>query len=385
MLTVADLMATLCVTIGQPLSGTSEQQVRNAVWNAWGLLFTKKADWRYFHRLNTLQLYAAQTTGTVEFTLSSRQLTLTDATWPTDAINQHVKLGNAWFPVARRVSSTVLELYENQHPEDDLDEGTTYHIQQVIYPLPYEVGNIVQVVAPKQNIALLQMDLASTLELSDSYGSYTQPNCYTLIASSKHPDRWCLWIPAILSEDTYLQYLFVQNRPRNIIYREARGRVTLASGVATFTDEIVRESWEGCVLRISRNQIQPTGPYGDMPVSDPVFNDDMYEMKITEYLTSTTCRVSDLTTAVATSAPFVVSSHVDVRSGAAEVLMQRLCEDQYGVRPMGNHMEGLTSARRVRDALIDAAAEDAISFRQKDPLVPAWYNLRLRDIAGSVS
>lgn len=383
MLTVADLMATLCVTIGQPLSGTSEQQVRNAVWNAWSLYYVKKSDWRWAHRLGTLPVYAAVTEGTVEFDLSTRQLTLTDSTWASDIEDQHIKLGNAWFPVRRQVSSTVIEFYENQHPNEDLAAGTTYHAQQVIYPLPFDVGNILQVVSPEANLSLLQMDLAPTLELSDSYGVNTQPNVFAMIASPKWPGRWCIWIPAILSEDSYLQYLYVQCRPKNIVYREARGTVTVASGTATFSDAVVKSYWEGCVLRVSQNDDQPTGPYGDMPVGDPVYNADMDEVRITEYLTSTTCRVSDSSLS-ATSKPYVVSSHVDVRSGAAEVLMQRLCEHQYGVRPVGNHTEGVTSERRVRDALIMASAEDALSFRQNNPLIPVWYNLRLRDIAGVV-
>lgn len=385
MLTIADLMATLCVAIGQPLSGTGEQQVRTSVYNAWAKLFAIKSDWKYFHRLGTLQVAAAQSTGSITFTLSTRQVTVADTTWPSDAVGQHIRLGNAWFPVYRRVSSTVIELYENQHPADDLAAGTAYYLQRVMHPLPYEVGNICHVVNPSQNISLLQNTLATTLELSDAYGMFTQPSSFALIASPQYPGRWCMWIPAIITTDTYLNYLYVQCRPLNVIYREARGTVTLASGVATFSDAICKEAWEGCVLRISQNDIQPTGPFGDMPVSDPVFNPDMYEMKVLEYLTTTTCRVSDVSTSVATASPYVLSSHVDVRSGAAETLMQRLCEEQYGVRPVGNHTEGITSARRVREALLDAASEDSISFRESSPMIPAWYNLRLRDIAGSVT
>lgn len=384
MLTLSDCMAALCVAIGQPLSGTGEQQVRTAVYNAWGRLFAIKQDWKWFHRLGTLQLPAAQSTGTIEFTKSTRRVVLSDATWPSDAEDMHIRLVNSWFPVYRRISSTEIELHENQHPADDLDADTAYHIQKVMHPLPVEVGNIVHVVNSSHNIPLLQTKLADTLELSDAFGMFTQPNTFALIANPKFPGRWCMWIPAIVSTADYLQYLYVQCRPQYVTYREARGTVSVASGVATFSDAIVRESWEGCVLRVSRNQEQPTGAYGDMPVSDVIYNDDIYEMKILEYLTTTTARVSDLS-ASASSAPYIVSSHVDVRSGAAETLMQRLCEEEYGVRPVGNHTEGITSKRRVMSALLEAAQEDSASFRQSNPLIPAWYNLRLRDIVGSVS
>jgi hypothetical protein len=385
MLTVADCMAALCVAIGQPLSGTSEQQVRTSVYNAWSRLFAVKQDWKWFHRLGTVQMTAAQTTGTITFTESTRRVVLAGATWPANAEDMHIRLVNSWFPIYRRISSTEIELHENQHPATDLAAGTAYHVQKVMYALPVDVGSIVHIVNSSHNIPLLQMNLAETLELSDAFGMFTQPNTYALIANPKFPGRWCLWIPAVVTTDDYLQYLYVQCRPQYVIYREARGTVTLTGGVATFSDAIVRESWEGCVLRISRTQEQPTGAYGDMPVSDVIFNDDMYEMKILEYLTSTTVRVSDGSTTVSSASPYVVSSHVDVRSGAAETLMQRLCEDEYGVRPVGNHTEGITSRRRVITALLDAATEDSVSFRQSNPLIPAWYNMRLRDIVGSVS
>jgi hypothetical protein len=385
MLTVADCMAALCVAIGQPLSGTGEQQVRTAVYNAWARLFALKQDWKWYHRLGTVQMMAAQTDGTVEFTKSTRRLVLSDAVWPTNVEDMHVRLVNSWFPVYRRISDVEVELHQNQHPASDLEAGTAYHVQKVMYALPVDVGNIVHVVNSSHNIPLLQMSLAATLELSDAFGMFTQPNTYALIANPKYPGRWSLWIPAIVNTDDYLQYLYVGCRPQYIIYREARGTVTLSGGVATFSDSIVRSTWEGCVLRISRTEEQPTGPYGDMPVSDVAFNDDMVEMKVTEYLTVNTCRVSDTTSTFTSAAPYVLSSHVDVRSGAAEALMQRLCEQEYGVRPVGNHTEGITSQRRVVSALLEAASEDSVSFRQSNPLIPAFYNLRLRDIAGTVS
>lgn len=385
MLTVSDVMAHLCVAIGTPLSGTLEQQVRTAALNGWNRLFAIKSDWKWFHRLGTLQLNAAQTTGTVTFTESTRSLVLADATWPSNANEMHVRLGNAWYPVDKRVSSTELTFFPNQHPATDLAAETTYHIQKIIYPLPVEVGDLVQVINPGQTIALIQLSLAQTMEITNTFGIYGQPNAYALIADPKYPDRWSLWMPTILTTDTNLQYLYVQRRPANVIYRESRGQVTLATGTATFTDSICRSSWEGAVLRISRNTEYPTGPWGDMPVSDPILNQDMYEMKIVEYLTATTVRVTDLTNAVATAAPFVVSSHVDVKPGAMETLIQRLAEDQFGIRPVGTHMEGVTSQRRVREAILDAATEDSINFRQSNPLIPLWYRLRLDDIAGSVS
>ena len=384
MLTLADLMTHLVVQTGSPLAGFHEAKVRTAVMDAWNRLFCVKTDWKWFHRLGFLQIYAAQTTGTIAFDLATRTVTLTDATFPSDAEDMHIRLGNAWYPIYRRTSSTTVTMYPDQHPAEDLAAGTTYHLQQIIYPLPVEVGPIVQMVNPSQNLTMLQLNLMETLELSEAFGSFTQPTTYSLISDPKHPDRWCVWVPSVFTEDDVLHYLYVQRRPARLVFREDRGLVSLSSGVATFSDAICKSSWEGCVLRVSENDEAPTGNWGTVPVADVEYNSmDMQEMKVTEYLTTTTVRVSN-TTSTLTSAPFVLSSHVDVKPGSMETLMQRLAEDEYGMRPVSNHMEGITSQRRVRQALAEAATEDALGFRTVSPLLPFWYR-SLSDLAGSVS
>ena len=380
MLTLADVMAHLCVQIGAPLAGSMEQKVRTAVLAAWGNFFSVHSLWRWNLRTRYLQMAAAQTTGTVAFDLDALTVTLTDATWPTNATDMHIRLGNSWYPVYARTSSTVLTLKSGQCPPADLAAGTTYHIQQVVFPLPVEVGNLVSVVDTQQSLALAQVQPISVFNLSEAYGDFAQPQSYALVADSNHPGKWCLWTPFVLGASTALKYLYHQRIPERAVYREDAGSVSVSSGVATFSDEICRAEWEGAVLRVSRNDDTPTGNYGDMPVSDLIFNQDMDEMKIVEYLTSTTCKVSS-TSVSATDAPFTVSSHIDVRPGSMETLILRLAEDQYGVRPVANHMEGITSQRRVREALSSAMTDDS-TFVGNDPLLPKWFRT-LADIAGS--
>ena len=384
MFTLDDLRTHLIVQIGTPAAGYDEQKVRTCCMNAWSRLFTAKTDWKWFYRTGRLQVRAAQSAGTITFDYATRVMTLSDATWPADVSSMHVKIDTAWYPVYRRLTDTTVSLHPDNHPRQDLPAGTTYNVQQIIYPLPAEVGPVLQVINPRHPLHMMQLDIAEVMEISDTFGSLTQPSTYALVNDPSHPGVWCLWIPSLLTQDEALHYLYVQRRPDRLVFREDRGTVSIAGGVATFSDPICSPHMMGCVLRVSQTDDAPTGNYGGISSVDVEMNSmAVIETKFTEYLTSTTMRVADLTSSIS-GAPFVASNHLDVRPGSMEVLLQRLAEDAYGVRPVANHMEGLTSDRRVRMAIAEAATDDS-SFRSRSSYLPHWYRLRLNDLVRGVS
>ena len=378
MITVSDMMSHIAVMIDSPLGGFLEGKVRTAVLSAWSRLLGMH-DWAYFHRLGTLVTFAGQRTGTVDFDYDTRQVTLTDATWPTDATIQHIRIDHNWYPIYRRISSTVIELFEGKHPEDDLSDEA-YLIQQVLYPLPQDVGDVVQVLEGTQNMQLQRLNLLEAFQIQEGFAwSPALPTCYALVADSSNPQRWNMWLPTEQTSRTSLQYMYVARRPTNVLVRESRGTVTLSGGVATFSDAVVTSLFVGAVLRIaSTDTYQPTGDFGDVPGTTLEFNRDCQEVRVLERLTSTTCRVSDSTITV-TDVAYVASSHIDVADGPMAVLLQRLCEDEYGTRLVGGHTERLVSNSRLAQAFNDAKASDGRFVRNKGPAAQ-WYGLRLRDV-----
>jgi hypothetical protein len=309
-------------------------------------------------------------------------VTLTGSTWPVDAEAMHIRLGNKWYEIYERTSDTVLTLSEDDHPPDDLGE-VAYHIQQVIYPLPIHVGEIVQLIDPKRPLTMLQLDLLSVHAVANTSGLSMTPREYNIVAHSKYPNRYCLWVPNLISEDTVLSYLYLQRRPEFTLIRESAGRVTVANGLATFSDPVVTDHWEGAVLRVSRTNESPTGLFGDDQNGEIIFNSNCHEMLVKEIIDSTRCKV-DNTSISATDAPYVASTHIDVKGGAMVTYLQRLVEDQYGVRPVGNHTEGLSSQRQVLRANMRAHEEDGQGFHSGHPGISHWYRLRLRDFADGV-
>lgn len=373
MLTVSDLMSHLAIQIDTVLAGSLEAKVRTSVLNAWGRLLGMH-QWAYFHRTGSLLTYAGQTTGTVAFDVATRTLTLTGATWPTNAVARHVRLDGKWYPIYRRTSGTVLTLFESQHPIANLT-GEAYLLQQVMYPLPYEVGDIVQLIDGAQSFPTMRLNLLDTFQLvgNDSW-SASIPHRYTLVADSANPQRWNLWIPVEQTIDNVLQYMYVVRKPPNAIARVRRGTVTVASGVATFSDPVITTDWTGVLLRVSKNESgHPTGEFGDMPGNNVELNQDCHELRVTGVTSTTVCAVHDVT-AAATGASYNASTMIDVADGPMHILLQRLCEAEYGVRTIGGHTEAMVSASRLGIAFNEARTSDGRFVRQKT-IAGAWYNM----------
>lgn len=378
MITIADMMSHVATQLNAVLGGYLEGKVRTSVLSAWSRLLSMH-DWAYFHRMGTLITYASESTGTVDFDVALRTVTLTGATWPTDATAQHIRLNHNWYPIYKRTSGTVIELFEGKHPDDDLDDEE-FVIQQILYPLPYDVGDIVQVLEGTQNMQLMRLNLLEAHQIQEGFAwSPSLPTCYALVADSANPTRWNLWLPTVQTDNTVLQYLYVARKPSYALVREYRGTVTVASGVATFSDAVVNSLWDGAVLRISKNDTaHPTGEFGDIPANDLLYERDCHEVRVVKWLTTTTCRISD-TTIAETAVAFNASTMIDVCDGAMTVLLQRLCEDEYGSKMVGNHSERLVSQSRLAQAFNDAKASDGRYVRDKG-VAARWYGLRLQDV-----
>lgn len=378
MLTVADLMTHLAIQLDSPLAGMLEAKVRTAVLAGWAEMMAAK-QWSYFHKISSQRIEIAQDDGTVDFDYDTRVVTLTDNTWPADVTLHHIRIAYNWFPIYRRLSDTTIELYEGNCPEGDKTDEP-YVLQQALYPLPYDVGDIVQVLEGKQNIRMMRLNYLETHQIFEGFAwSLAMPTAYTLVSDFRSPDRWSIWIPTQISQTSILQYLYVSRVPLNPLVRESRGLVSVDSGVATFDTAVVTDNWEGCVLRVGTSDTsQPTGVFGDIPGNDIVYDQAMTEVRVLKPLTSTTCRISSSTLS-ATDVAYVASAHVDVADGAMQAFLLRCCESQYGTRMVGNHAEALVSKAKKAEAFHAAAAADARIVRTKGP-AGQWYGLRLKDI-----
>lgn len=379
MLSFADVMSFMATQLDTVLSGSLEQRVKNAVNTAWHRLHTL-AVWVYFQRSGVLRLYPGQKTGTASFSVATGYVTLTGATFPATAAVQHILIDRTWYPVFRRLSDTQVELYPQSRPAEDLT-NVAYVLQQMLYPLPTEVSDVMVVYEGQQNIRLWRVSPTTAFQIQEGFSwSPALPTQYSIFVDPRHPGKWCLWIPCEIYKATELAYLYQARRPDNMLVRESRGTVSVANGVATFSDAVVTPVFVGAVLRLSASSTTPpVGQYGDYAQDPSVSETPVSEMLVTAYLSATQVRVSD-PAATITSAAFVASSHIDVAGGAMQNLVFRLTEDEYGTRPVGNHNEKLVTKSALADAVREALAADNRNVVNMRSELQYWYGLRLKDI-----
>ena len=377
MLTVADLMTHLAVQLDTTLGGTLEAKVRTAALAGWARLMTMR-HWAYFHRSGSVRVYAGVSDGTVSYDSSSQSVTLTGSSWPADVTAKHIRLRQNWYAIARRVSNSVVTLYPGQSPSTSLT-GEAYLLQQVLYPLPYDVGDVVQMLEGQQNLQMMRLSILEAHQLQEGpTWTPSLPRTFALVGDSANPQRWSLWLPSQQSIDTELQYLYIARKPPSVLVLESRGLCSVSNGVATFTDAVVAKNWANAVLRVSSTDADvPTGEFGDLTQADVQYNPSA-EMRVTDVLSDTQCRVTDVSVSFQDKA-FTASSFVDCADGVMQSLLLRLIEHEYGVRMVGGHQEMLVSARRLADAFNDAVSADGRDVRNKGAL-GRWYGLRLQDI-----
>ena len=152
--------------------------------------------------------------------------------------------------------------------------------------------------------------------------------------------------------------------------------MSVSGGTSTFSDPVVATDWNNVLLRVSKNDSHPTNEFGDTPGNDVLLNQDCYELRVTGVTSATVCSVSDLT-ATAVDAVYNASTMIDVNDGPMQVLLQRLCEDEYGAKVVGNHSEMMVSKTRLAEAFNEARSSDARRVRHKTA-PGAWYSLLSR-------
>lgn len=109
--------------------------------------FQRDHKWRFYVANGRIQLQAAQTSGTVAYDKTGgatceRQLTLTDATWPSDVQDWAIQVDDIVCEVEKRYSATVVQLDATMCPVADIDSGTSYTAFQRWYALPNDFRSL---------------------------------------------------------------------------------------------------------------------------------------------------------------------------------------------------------------------------------------------------
>lgn len=138
LITAKDALDRLTGYLGDNTGQAADRDIKRAIADSLRELASDH-DWSYYIAEHLINFDASQTTGTIAYSASTRQVTLTGATWPTwVAAYGVIVMGShqSSCRIAKRISGTVIELESATAPGTDISAGATYTVYRDKYPLP---------------------------------------------------------------------------------------------------------------------------------------------------------------------------------------------------------------------------------------------------------
>lgn len=291
--------------------------------------FPNMTRWTYYVRRQTLATSASQSSSTVTYDhtggSSERMVTLASGTWPSWARFGVIRLDSVDYRVATRVSDTVLTLFEEDNPGDDLAAGTTYELSRAAYPLPLDFRRLLTLVDVDQS---LQTPLIS-------------PQEWQRRRALLHDNPGVPWAATIMGDGDYygaLQLAFepppstvrsfdmlYEAKPRDInIVSYATGTVSTSSTTVTGSGTTFPTDCVGSIIRfgVSASSTAVTNKYGTNPFTE--------QRVITARGGATNLTVDVApTSAYSAGTAFSISDPIDMENVAMRTAFLRMIEAEY--------------------------------------------------------
>lgn len=314
--------------------------------------------WSNYYHVERIYLHGAESTGTIAYDDSARELEIIGGTFPSWAADGEVRVGQVVAYVETRNSDSSLTLDSNMQFGDDIESGTDFTISQSSYTLPENFQSADTLACEESWWSAVQVE-PRTWMANQRYDATTGPPAiWTIMGDRKLTNRLALYVNPAPSEDATLD-LIIHRRPRELTHSgyeafHSAGTVTCtsASYTITGTGTAFESSMVGSTLRIGRDGVSIPGPRVG---PDPYW----FEARITAVGSATSLTIEELTTAAVVGRKYVISDPVDIDPGMTEAFL-RCCEKNIGIQRRAENIRELDAL--FTDAMYTAAANDAKSF-----------------------
>ena len=231
-------------------------------------------DWPALTRNWRIQTTGTQTTGTVVYDkmggASERLLTLTGATFPTDAAEHSIRFDGIVCDINQWLSTTTVQLDSVMCPGADV-ASTSYTLYPRWYALPLDFMCMTAPMDESSSIGT-KVTMTEMLRLDRQHASTGE---IIHFAIGERPDvlgAKALFVWPALTSDATLDFIY-DRRPRNLRHSGIRaagdvaGTVTVAasSTLVTGTGSSFTSSMDGAILRFGTATVRPDWEYGDNP------------------------------------------------------------------------------------------------------------------------
>lgn len=329
--------------------------------------------WSYYYSPFLANTSASQTDGTIAYDhtggANERQVTLTDATWPTWAALGVLRIGQVDYEIVSRVSPTIITLSENSNPGADVASGTAYTIYRNQYPLPNDFLAIGNVHNQTNSSMLIYVEPTDWHERTRAVLGPGLPVCYTIMGSRNYLNTMTMFLwPA--PDAAYSLAGLYQRAMRRILvqdYTDGTLTVTSNSTSVTGTGTAWTSRMEGSVIRFGSSITNP--PTG-MGGSDPF----EVERMITDVASATSLTIDAVTGTAYTGTKYRISDPVDIAEGNMQSFFLRECEKQFRAIRRMEPMKGGVEAQDYAMAQTLAFESDSRNFEQRYVHGGRWFD-----------
>jgi hypothetical protein len=339
-------------------------------------------EWQYYHRPLRIQLSAYYATGTIEYTSSTRTLTLTTGTWPTWAASGRVLIAGIAYQVKSRTSNSELILDETFCPQANIASGTAYRIYRSVYLLPKDFRKVHEFVGEDTWTSTFTTP-SEWLKRERFLQDTGTPWLWTIMQTTDvyGYGRYGLFVSGYPDTAETFDCIYLR-APREIKYTgyETAARTTAAgvgtvsaaaSASVTGTSTAFSSDMVGSVIRFTTGSTVPGGVHTTNPFTE--------QHTISAYSSATAITLDEATTGSYTTKPFLITDPMDCPLAWRQALL-RSCEYELdSLLPSSERLKRSYSAKR--EALIQARERDSLTNVRA--LETGYFNDRFRDTLGS--
>ena len=301
---------------------SERRDFRSAVLGAYPDL-ASRYDWLYYHTEHDIRLEAQYSTGTIAYDhtggANERQVTLSGGTWPTNATEGRIKIGDVRYPIESRVSGTIITLPTDINPGVDVAASTTYAWLRSSYTLPADFKDMDPPHAANSNLNQSPVSLNSIMSFERHVGASSNPPHWYSIGPD--PNRYGQMAMYVQYEPATAEGLrfYYRRFPRRIKYSDSStGTVSNSGTTVTASGSYFNADMVGSVIRFgSDGTTKPTGIRGLNPWTD--------QKIITAYTSATQVTVDSAPSVNHVDVKYVVSDPLDLRPTMIEPFL-RGCE-----------------------------------------------------------
>lgn len=306
-----------------PQRGTVED-CRRAVVNGYRE-FNGSHNWSFLFTRGRINTTAPYSTGTIQYTDSNRQMTLTGGVWPSWAALGEIRIGNIPYTIASRDSDTQVTLSKRSTIGADVAAGTAYLLYRDKYTMPvdYQASyDMIEQISGYQCSYVANQNLLFAGRVGVRGPS--KPTAYGVISDPHYLGSMAAWMHPIPDAAYAFDFIY-HRRPRYIVTPDySVGRLSVTNGAVAMVGNGTdwRDLYAGSIIRIGSagDAAPPTSLTGAYPYR--------YERTILSVESGVGLTVDEQIGETLTNVFYRISDPIDVEDGAFATAFHRECEKQ---------------------------------------------------------